>query len=167
VDCLVSTTWQRLHSHQLSRRRLACQVRHEVGPETFFKQNSFYRDVFQIFFFRGRKIKTDPNYMDDYNQADIYSCKTLVEHKPLFLPTTATHIWLHNEINNSKPKVYIFIFQFPQTLFFLSLFTPSSIQYPFPQQPIFIFQPSSPQLNKTLHSQFSKSNLSSFIFYFR
>ena len=52
-----TTTWQRLHSQQLPRELLACQVRHEVGPRTFFKQIFFYRDVFQIFFLQGQKSK--------------------------------------------------------------------------------------------------------------
>jgi len=57
VDCHVSATWQRLHSQQLPRERLACQVKHEVGPVTFFKHNFFYRDVLQIFFLQGQKSK--------------------------------------------------------------------------------------------------------------
>jgi len=34
-----------------------CQVSHEVGPGTFFKQKIFYRDVIQFFFSQGRKSK--------------------------------------------------------------------------------------------------------------
>ena len=34
-----------------------CQVSHEVGPGTFFKQKIFFRDVIQIFFSQGRKSK--------------------------------------------------------------------------------------------------------------
>jgi len=44
-----------------------CQVSHEVGPGTFFKQKIFYRDVIQKKKFTGTKIKTGPNYRDDYH----------------------------------------------------------------------------------------------------
>jgi len=46
-----------LHSEQLPRERLACQVRHEVGPETFFKQFFFTGMYFNFIFLQGRKSK--------------------------------------------------------------------------------------------------------------
>ena len=56
MDCHVSATWQRLHSQQLPRQRLVCQVRHEVGPETFFKQ-FFFTGIYFNFFLQGQKSK--------------------------------------------------------------------------------------------------------------
>jgi len=57
VDCHVSATWQKLHSQQLPRERLACQVRHEVGRGTFFKQFFLQGCISKFFFLQGRKSK--------------------------------------------------------------------------------------------------------------
>jgi len=46
--------------------RVTSQVIHEVGPRTFFNFFFFAGDVFQYFFI-GTKIKTGPNYRDDYH----------------------------------------------------------------------------------------------------
>ena len=58
MDCHVSATWQKLHSQQLPRERLACRVKHEVGSGTFFKQIFFFTGMyFNLFVLQGRKSK--------------------------------------------------------------------------------------------------------------
>ena len=62
-----TATWPKLHNQQLPRGPETCQLVSQVGPGTILKQNFFYRDVIQNFFFTGTKFKTGPNYKDYYH----------------------------------------------------------------------------------------------------